>query len=94
MQDESRKTAKTETKKRSGYRALIACLAVLCVLAAVCIALILTHKIVLFQHGVYLWNAERVELNIREEEIPRLDYLTELKEADLRESKWARPIRT
>ena len=87
-------TATREKQKtpRRGRRVLIVCLAVLCVLAAACVTLILTHKVVLFRHGIYLWNAERVELNIREEEIVKLNYLTDLKEADLRESECFREI--
>ena len=82
----------TSARPRKGLRVLIVCLAVLCVLAAACLALIFTHKVVLFRHGIYLWNAERVELDILEEEIPNLDYLTNLKEADLRESACFREI--
>ncbi len=81
---------KPNTPRRG--RVLIVCLAVLCVLAAAAIALILTHRVVLFRHGIYLWNAERVELNIRAEELPRLEYLENLKEADLRESDCFREI--
>jgi len=88
------KTERPETKqkKHGGRRAWIAILAAVFALAAAANALLLTHTVVLFRDGIYLRNAERVELNIREEEIPRLDYLGNLKEADLRESACFREI--
>ncbi|MBQ6733811.1 MAG: hypothetical protein IJR00_02770 [Lachnospiraceae bacterium] len=78
-----------QPRKRHILRDLLITLAVLAVAFA---ALVLTHRIVFFRDGVYLWLTERVELDLQEEEIPKLDYLTHLRQADLRKSKCFREI--
>ena len=49
-------------------------------------------KIIPFKHGIYLYTAEDITLNIEEDEIEKLDYFPNLKTADLRESECFREI--
>ena len=79
----------TQPRKRRWLRAL---LVVLVLSAAVFLFAVLTHRLVFFEDGVYIWLTQRVELDLREDEIPKLDYLTHLRQADLRKSACFREI--
>ena len=73
-------------------RSLRAFLLILILLAAAFAALVLTHRIVFFKDGVHFWFTKVVEMDLPEEEIPKLDYLTGLERADLRKSACFREI--
>ncbi|MBQ6734119.1 MAG: hypothetical protein IJR00_04325 [Lachnospiraceae bacterium] len=76
------------TEEQPKRRRWLKVLSVLLVLALLVFGLMcLTHRIVFFRNGTYLWLAERVALKIEKDEIRKLDYLTHLKEADLRQSE-------
>ena len=78
-----------QPKKRRGLKIVLGLL----VLAAAAFAfLYFTHRILFFKDGVVLWNAERVTLDLQKDEISKLDYLKNLKEADLSKSECFREI--
>ena len=74
-------------KQKSGVRKAFAVTLIL--LCAVLALLIVSHKIVLFKRGVYLYNAESVSVAVEAAEVRKLDYFPNLKLADMRGSTCA-----
>ena len=81
-----------EQPPKKKHRVLIAFLATLAVLAGVFVFALVTHRIIIFRHGIFFGNAEQITLNIEADEVSRLDFFSGLKEADLRESEAFREI--
>ncbi|MBQ6903014.1 MAG: hypothetical protein IJQ26_00695, partial [Lachnospiraceae bacterium] len=55
-------------------------------LAATCAAVFATHLVIPFRHGIFLRNAEYITLTVSGNEVNRLGYFLNLKQADLRGS--------
>ena len=72
-----------ESRKKKVFPVFLLSLCFLCVFAG---ALLATHRIVWFRHGIYPYNAETVSLRVEASEIPKLDYFPYLMLADLRGS--------
>ena len=80
---EPAETASQTPKKR---RPWIGVLVVCGLLAATFAAVFATPLVILFRHGIFLRNAESVTLTVSGNEVNRLGYFSNLKQADLRGS--------
>ncbi|MBR5968848.1 MAG: leucine-rich repeat domain-containing protein [Lachnospiraceae bacterium] len=92
LEPETHDTKEPDSPPKKKHRVLIAFLATLLVLGGVFLFALMSHKIIIFRHGFFFGNAERIELEIEANEIEKLDFFSQLKEADLRQSTCFREI--